>query len=165
MPWPQYVRKYQRFEEIERFISETSSVSTIFLILYRLCFLEWTTFENAREICQAKSLNPLTKFCQTDFFYFSLFHKEYVYLFVCKLSGHLTKGVLKIITSFIKKNCVANVFSSFQDHWNDMREHLFAGAISTRGKNIHAVMHVRISKIVIFFCFPIQFCAFIFALI
>ena len=34
---------------------------------------------------------------------------------------------------FFLKNCAANVFSSFH-HWNDIREHLFAGAYSTRGK-------------------------------
>ena len=40
LPWQQYARKYKKFEKIEGFISETSSVITIIQFLYRFCLLE-----------------------------------------------------------------------------------------------------------------------------
>ena len=52
-----------------------------------------------------------------------------------------------------KKLRVEHFFIFIIDHSNGMREHLYTGAISTCEKNIHAAMHIRISKIVNFYCF------------
>ena len=46
----------------------------------------------------------LIKFCQTDFFYFSLLDRAYLYLFMCKISGHFIEVLFKIITQITREH-------------------------------------------------------------
>ena len=129
--WQQYAHEYQKFEEMERFISYCLiSLSVLFTWVNNLWKFQRNLSGPTFEMRKYLSI----KLWLTDFFYFSLLDRAYVYLFMCKISGYPTELLL-------------------QDHWDDMCRHLFAGAIYTRETNAHAGMHIWISKIFNFCCF------------
>ena len=88
LPWQQYEPKYQGFEEIEGFISATSSVTTIFnslSVLFTWVNHLWKFQRNLSGQTFEMEKYLLIKFSLTDFFIF-LYCTKHTSIYLCARS-------------------------------------------------------------------------------